>query len=210
MVNAVKPAMATVPNAMLLCASSPYARRGELWEAYDRYYAKDGPILVWQASTRTMNATVPQSFIDAEYEKDPVSAEAEFGAQFRTDIESYVSREALEDCTEWGAHERGPLNGVKYNAFVDVSGGGADSFALAIAHKADDIAILDCLREVRPPLSPEGVIAEFAEVLKSYRCGKVVGDRYGGEFPVEQFEKHGIKYAIAPIPKARSISACCR
>jgi hypothetical protein len=30
--NAVRPAMATVPGSMLLCASSPYARRGALWE----------------------------------------------------------------------------------------------------------------------------------------------------------------------------------
>jgi hypothetical protein len=76
--TAIRPAMATVPNAMLLCASSPYARRGALWESYHRYFGKDGtvPILVWQADSRTMNPTIPQSFIDAEYEKDPIAAEA--------------------------------------------------------------------------------------------------------------------------------------
>ena len=65
-VDAIKPAMATVPNAILLCASSPYARKGVLWEAYHRYFGHDGPILVWNAPTRTMNPTVPQAFIDAE------------------------------------------------------------------------------------------------------------------------------------------------
>ena len=50
--NAIRPAMATVPGSMLLCASSPYARRGALWETYQRHYGQpDGP-LVWQASTR--------------------------------------------------------------------------------------------------------------------------------------------------------------
>ena len=68
-----------------------------------------------------MNPTVPQSFIDAEYEKDPVSAEAEFGAQFRTDIETYISREAVEAVVEWGAHERGPFGNTRYTGFVDVS-----------------------------------------------------------------------------------------
>ena len=29
-INALKPGMATVPNAVLLCASSPYAKRGAL------------------------------------------------------------------------------------------------------------------------------------------------------------------------------------
>ena len=148
-----------------------------------------------------MNPCVPQSFIDAEYEKDPVSAAAEFGAEFRTDIESYISREAVEACVEWGTHERGPVAGTRYNAFVDVSGGGADSFALALSHKEGETGVLDCLREVKPPLSPEGVIAEFADLLKTYRCTKVVGDRYGGEFPREQFRKHGITYQPSKDPK---------
>jgi hypothetical protein len=34
--------------------------------------------------------------------------------------------------------------------------------------------------------------AEYAAVLKSYRCTKVVGDRYGGEFPREQFQKREV------------------
>ena len=78
-VAAIRPAMATIPDSILLCASSPYSRKGVLWEAYHRYYGKPGSTLVWNAPTRTMNPSVPQSFIDAEYEKDPVSAAAEYG-----------------------------------------------------------------------------------------------------------------------------------
>jgi hypothetical protein len=51
------------------------------------------------------------------------SRAAEFGAHFRTDIESYVRREAVEACTDWGAHERGYIPGKRYVGFVDVSGG---------------------------------------------------------------------------------------
>ncbi len=54
-----------------------------------------------------MNPCVPTSFIDDEYAKDPISAAAEFGAEFRPDIESFVSREAIESVVEWGTHERG-------------------------------------------------------------------------------------------------------
>ena len=100
-----------------------------------------------------------------------------------------------------GASERGPLDGTRYVGFVDVSGGGADSFALAVGHKQGEIGVLDCLREVRPPLSPEAVITEFADVLKTYRVSRVVGDRYGGEFPREQFRKQGIQYTPSPEPK---------
>ena len=42
--------------------SSPYARRGELWNLYDRYFGKsDDPlILVAQGSSRTFNPSLPQ------------------------------------------------------------------------------------------------------------------------------------------------------
>jgi hypothetical protein len=36
-IAAVKPAMATVPGALLLCASSPHARRGALWDAHRKH-----------------------------------------------------------------------------------------------------------------------------------------------------------------------------
>src|SRR6185369_13989238 len=95
--DAVRPGMATIPGAMLLCASSPYARRGALWDAWRRWFGKaDAPALVWQASTREMNPTVPQRLIDEAIERDPASAAAEYGAQFRADIASFVSRDAVE------------------------------------------------------------------------------------------------------------------
>ena len=148
-----------------------------------------------------MNPCVPQSFIDAEYEKDPVSAESEFGAQFRTDLEAYVSREAVEACVDWSVHERGYLPGHRYSAFVDPSGGSHDSFTIGVAHKEGDIGVLDCLREIKPPFSPEGVVKELADLCKSYRITRVKGDRYAGLWPTEQFAKHGIKYEPSEHPK---------
>ena len=41
-------------------------------------------MLVWQAPTRAMNPTVPQSIIDNAFEEDPAAAAAEYGAEFRT------------------------------------------------------------------------------------------------------------------------------
>jgi phage terminase large subunit-like protein len=40
-VAALRPAMATVPGALLLGISSPYARRGVLWNAYQKHYGKE-------------------------------------------------------------------------------------------------------------------------------------------------------------------------
>ena len=65
----------------------------------------------------------------------------------------------------------------------------------------NDVGILDCLREIRPPFSPEGVVQEFADLLKSYRVTRVKGDRYAGLWPTEQFAKRGIKYEPSEDPK---------
>ena len=97
-----------------------------------------------------MNATVPQRVIDEAYERDPASAAAEFGAEFRTDIESFVSREAVDAAIVPGRRELPPISGITYHAFVDPSGGSSDAMTLAIAHRdKDGRAILE--RRARAP-----------------------------------------------------------
>lgn len=202
MLNALRPGMATIPNAMLLCASSPYARRGALYDAYRRHHGIDGdPVLVWRAPTRDMNPTVPQRVIDEALERDSASAAAEYFAEFRTDIESWVSREAVEGCVVAGLRERAPV-GYEYRAFVDPSGGSADSFTLCIGHVADQVVVIDAVREAAPPFSPESVVAEFSGLLKSFGIVAVIGDRYAGEWPREAFRKFGISYELSSRSKS--------
>ncbi len=126
-INAIKPGMATVPGSMLLCASSPHSRRGAMWDAYRRHFGKDGdPILVWQAATRDMNPAVPQDVIDKHMEADPARAAAEYLAQFRTDLEAFVAREAVDACISPGCYERPHQRGFTHVAFVDPSGGSVE------------------------------------------------------------------------------------
>ena len=106
--NALRPGMAEVPGAMLLCLSSPYARRGELWKTYQAHYGQDSPVLVWQADTRSMNPTVPENVIQQAYERDPAVAASEYGAQFRSDVESYVRHEVVMSCVVPGRYELSP------------------------------------------------------------------------------------------------------
>ncbi len=54
--------------------------------------------------------------------------------------------------------------------------------------------MLDAVREVKPPFSPENVVASFVATLRGYRIVTIQGDRYGGEWPREQFQKFGIRY----------------
>ncbi len=202
-IAALRPAMATIPNALLIGLSSPYARRGVLYEAHRDHFGVDGdPVLVWQADTRSMNPGVPQSVIDRAYEADPASAAAEYGAQFRSDVEAFVPREVVDDAVQPGRYEIAFEQHRPYYAFCDPSGGSQDAMTLAIAHREGERAVLDVVRERKPPFSPDDVTREFAEMLKSYGLSSVRGDRYGGEWPRERFLAHGISYE--PADKTRS------
>jgi len=195
--NAIIPSMATFgDDAMVIAGSSPYAKRGLLYNAWKRYYAKDdGENLIWVAPTRTMNPSIQQAFIDAEFERDPASATSEYLAEWRSDVQQFVDMDVLNACTADGVFELLPVANIGYIAFCDPSGGSSDSMTLAIAHRASDgIVILDCVRETRAPFQPESVVAEFCETLKPYHIGRIVGDRYAGEWPAEQFQKRGVSY----------------
>ena len=198
--QAIRPAMATIPNAMLLCASSPYARRGAMWDAYRKHHGKDSPVLFWKAPTRVMNPSVPQIFIDNAYEDDAASATAEYGAEFRSDLESFISREVVDAAVCVGRHELPRIDGVQYVAFVDPSGGsGTDSMTLAIAHMEGDRAILDCVRERKPHFSTDAVAKEFADTIKSYGIHSCQGDRYAGDWPRQGFGVHGVDYQFTAL-----------
>jgi hypothetical protein len=204
-IAAIRPAMATIPQAILLCASSPHARRGALWNAFRKHHGQnDDPVLVWQAATRTMNPSVPQAFIDEHIAEDPARAQSEYLAQFRSDLEQFISQQILDACVTRGTYERPRQYQRSYFSFVDCSGGSSDSMTMAIAHveHAKEAICISALREVRAPFSPEVVCCEFASTLKSYGLSQVTGDRYAGEWPREQFLKFGIHYT--PSQKVKS------
>lgn len=193
--RALRPGMVTIPGAMLLAASSPYAKRGELWKAFKRWFGKDDARpLVWQAATRVMHSSVPQSDIDEEYERDPESAAAEFGAQFRNDISGFLDRELIELAIDQGIAVRPPRPGLRYFAFTDPSGGRGDFFTAAISHAEGDVMILDCLLERRAPFNPSEVVSEIAALLRSYGIKEITGDKYAAEWVVEAFTKQRVKY----------------
>jgi hypothetical protein len=201
--NAARPALATT-GGPLIAISSPYARRGALWSTYKKHYGPDGDplILVAQGASRDFNPALPQAVIDRAMERDQAAASAEFLAQFRTDVESFITREAVDSCVDPAIFERPPMRMHSYFAFVDPSGGSSDAMTLAIAHTEGVTQILDVIRERRPPFSPEAVVEEFAVLMQTYRITTVYGDRYAGEWPREQFRKRGINYEIADRPKS--------
>jgi hypothetical protein len=201
--NAARPSLITM-GGMLVVISSPYARRGELFRTYRSDFGASGDplILVAKGASKTFNPSLPQRDIDKAYERDPGAAVAEYGGEFRTDVEQLLVRETVEAAVDLNTTERARMPGVAYSAFVDPSGGSSDSMTLAIAHREGTRAVIDRTIEKRPPYSPEQVTEEFAGVLKDYGISRVTGDRFGGEWCREPFRRRGIEYQLSEAPKS--------
>jgi len=188
-INALRPAMATL-GGKLIALSSPYSRRGELWENYKRHYGQHGPILVAQAETRLMNPLLSERVIKAAYERDPLAASAEYGAQFRNDIAAFIGRDLLDNNTRRFPLVMPPRSGFTYFGFVDVAGGGADEYTLSIAFRdGERVITAGVWAELGDPAT---ITAKYAAILKSYRINRIQGDRYSAEWSRAEFRKHGI------------------
>lgn len=186
-----------LPGGLLLGISSVYGCAGYLWQMSQRHFGQDGDVLFWRAPTMVMNPTFSREKIERERLKDPAKARREYDSIESEDIMALYSPDAVDAALV----ERGDLPyvpGVKYFAFCDPSGGRRDSAALAIAHlEKGGRVIVDAAVERKSPHVPQKVTAEFCEILKAYHLERVTGDRFGGEWPVQQYKAEGIRYELS-------------
>ncbi|MDX8447058.1 hypothetical protein [Mesorhizobium captivum] len=202
--NAIKPATATMPGAMIIGISSPYSKRGLLWRQYQRHYGQDGNVLVVQAPTWVMNPTVPRDgdIISEAYENEPEAAAAEYGAQFRNDVAGFIPFERVKACVEEGAVERPFDHKHRYIAFADPSGGVSDSFTLAIGHREGTRVILDAMREYRAPFDPEAITQAACQLLGQYKLTSVFGDKYAAAWVAGAFGRYGVSYLHSELNRS--------
>ena len=73
---------------------------------------------------------------------------------------------------------------------------------LGIAHSEGEVAVLDAVREVKPPFSPDAVVSDFAEAFHRYHVREIIGDRWGGEFVQELFRAKGLTYTVSERAKS--------
>jgi hypothetical protein len=208
-VAAIRPGLSSIPGSMLIMASSPYAKSGLLYETYKRNYARDDArTLVFKGSSLEFNPSLDSDIVKEAYEDDAAAASAEYGGEFRSDIASFVDCSVIEAATMPGRRELPRIMSQRYHCFVDPSGGSSDSYTCCISHSekhgtgpdAISRAVIDLIREYKPPFSPEAVTNEIAELVKQYGVNKVLGDRYAGEFPRELFKKKSIEYVLSDRP----------
>jgi hypothetical protein len=199
MLRAVRPALSTT-GGKLVILSSPYGQSGALYELHRRHFGKDeSDVLVWSASAPAMNPTLPADYLTRMQVEDPEAYRSEVLGEFRQGISTFLDPDALAAVVDAGVRERAPVAGVSYVAYADAaSGSGKDSFAVGVAHRDGERAVLDCIRAWKPPFSPSGVIGEVADLLKRYRISAIEGDKYAPGFVAEGFKKVGITYSPSP------------
>lgn len=202
---ALRPAMATIPGAKLLCISTGYAQVGTLYQAYKDYFGSDDDdVMVWQADTRTMNPTISEKLIQKEIEKDPEAGRAEWLGGFREDVTAAFPLELLERCIVLGRVALPYRPELTYRSFNDPCGGRRDRWAQAIGHAEGNKLIVDRIDYWKSPLDTAVVTAECAKILKEYRVQQTTGDNYAGAWPEQEFAKaeNGIAYVQADKNKS--------
>ncbi len=114
---------------------------------------------------------------------------------------AFLDVAAIMACTVTG-RRRLPPAGHAHVAFVDMSGGSSDDAVLAIAHREDDVVVLDLIDKQagRPPFNPRQAVGKFAGVIRSYGLSTVVGDAYAGLTFQHDFAEHGIAYRVSTVP----------
>ncbi len=192
--RAVLPALATT-QGMLIGISTPHAQRGLLYNKFHSTFGENDPnVLVVKAPTTTFNPTIDLKAIADAHVEDPELAAAEWEAEFRSDLSTYIERTTVENCVEQDVAERAPSRGLTYAAACDPSGGERDSFAFAIAHREHDKVVLDLAREIRAPYDPSEAMSEMAGTLTRYRCRSVTGDAYAANWVVAEARRYGLTY----------------
>lgn len=204
--NALKPGLASIPGSLLVGISTPYTKAGVLFEKFKTNFGKpDGP-LIWKAPTRTMNPTIPMETIGQAFAEDPESAAAEWGAEFRTDISTFVDPQTVEAAVIPGRVVLPWIPERQYHAFIDASGGRSDSFTMAISFFDADPkrkkVVLANVQEVRAPFNPANVVETFTTVLAEYRIQKVTADCYAGEWVTSAFKELGL--TVLPSKRTKS------
>ena len=209
---AAMPSLSMTPGGgFLILSSSPYRKSGLMFSKWRDHWGNDDfDSIVWVAPSTVMNPALPIEVVEEALRDDPEKNCAEYLAQWREDLSDFLPSDCVDACTDWTVRERPYVEGVKYVAFTDASGGsGTDAFALTIGHQdKDGRAVVDVIRERKPRFVPALVVEEYSALLRAYQIREVTGDRFSGGWCSSEFERHHIKYKQSDQSKSELYLAC--
>jgi len=192
--SAIKPGLMTV-GGMIVGISTAHRKAGLLYDKWREHFGQDGDVLIVRAPSLALNPLLDAAEIAREIAADPGKNRAEYLSEWRDDISNFIDRALVEAAIDNGVTVRPRVDGVRYHGFVDPSGGVADSFTAAIAHREPDgKIILDHLIEQKAPFNAQQTVAEMCATLREYGILQVTGDRYAAQWVQQAFAANGIQY----------------
>lgn len=201
-VTAARPCVATT-GGRIIALSSP-GRSGSFFHSMvTRHWGDDSsPVLVVRAPAPTLNPRLSADYLDRMRAEDPDAYRSEVLGEWVDGTSRLFDEQALAASVVAGRRELPPEACTgKLAAFVDPAAGarGGDRFALAIGYRDGAAVRVAALRAWSPPFSPAAVVAEVADLCRSYGLRAVTGDRFAGNVLAEQFRAAGLAYEAASL-----------
>jgi len=210
--RSVRRGMGTVPQPRLFVVSTPRARHGILWRAYESSWGKpEAKTLVIHAPTALLNPSFRLDRLAEEADLDERGAGRDYEARWLADEEVYVSPDVLAANVE-PRRSLPPVPGVHYVGACDPSGGGGrERFAWCVAHREGPRVVVDHVGwrggDGRA-FSPQDAVAASAADFKAYGVPSLVGDRYAGLWVSQAFAEHRITYVFSARDKSGAFVEC--
>ena len=203
--RALRPGMATQPDAMLIVISTVYAAFGPFYEARKAHFGvSDARVLYAVATSQDMNPTLDPDFIAAERARDPVAAAAEYDSIERTDREGFLDAALVDGASRTEPRELPRLAGVRYVGGGDISGGRNDATAFSVAHMDGKRVIVDAVRRWAAPHDPAAVATQVAEFLETYGLTTAIADQYAAEISRALYRAAGVTLIDAPDSRSEA------
>lgn len=196
--EAVSPAMATVPNSKLLRMSSPWTQSGMAYE--DVQNRRETPHkLVWQLPSQKMNPTIPDSEIEL-YEKEygRAACRREYYAEFSSETNGFLTAEDID------AAAVPDVEGIEPESADDVVVGAIDAsqfsdhFAAAQTSCTEDGFVTLNFATAQEPLNGKvpilSTMNEVGRIFKENGVQAVFSDRVSSTTIQEILAQFGIPY----------------
>jgi hypothetical protein len=207
--RALLPGLATT-GGMLVILSSPYAKRGLLYQLHRDYFGKDSSeVLVVAGPSILFNPLLDVGMIEAARSADPLAALSEWDGEFRTDVNSFLDDATLDAAVDRSRPlELSPRAGFNYVAFTDSSAGRHDAFTICVAHVENGRVIADAIQGRKPPFDPASVATDFAILAREFGCRTIVGDAFSGDWVANAFRSAGVEYQRAEKTRSEIYLEC--
>lgn len=199
-----------IPHGRTICISSPGARSGKFFELYHRSMEKDcDDILMIQAPSWEVDYTLSPKYLRSKYMENPLSYDAEFGANFSDRISAWIENEQVLKMNVIPGLRQKEISYERTPHFLGIDIGlKNDGTALAICHierkdlatggkkdyiELDMVASRYASDEDREFFTPEEMAEWISTYMSKFFIVKGIMDQYYGLALLPVFHEKGYK-----------------